>query len=172
MSKSSLPDLLGVHRLKADGGALALWRRVLNLRGEVEIEDVTGRGRIDMVVGAPAVITPAALTATVNGYSPEGFETASVVMVSASVAGVQINGLEREGILTLRRTFVNIGAHAIDFLGEAPDNQTVTVLPNHSMLAVFDPVEGMWVLQMGLPSGDPGQLDFSDPDNSALLGAI
>jgi hypothetical protein len=177
MSRGPLPDLFGLQRLRANGGALVTARKRVNLLGEVSLTD--GAARTNIVVGAPAIIFPDVLTVDDSDFSPAGFETASVVILSTSnPSGVTI--LPRTtGILTIRRTWVNVGSYPIRFpVPEGAVSPSVIELPaGHSLRSIFDgdAESGQWIFQVNeefIVPDLPDDYIVSDLDGDVIISDI
>ena len=145
MSRSALPDLLGLAKLQENGNPPVKQRFIMDLRGDVEVEDNPEKKRIDLRIGPVAVIRPPTITANDSAYNPPGFATCRVVMLTSTQSGVQITPLaDPDVIITINRTWINVGSVAIELVFGA---ETHLLLPNYSAHSIFDKFSEAWVLQ-------------------------
>lgn len=105
-----LPDLLGIHELRKDGGTPVPTRDTLNVVGSAALADNPSTGETDLTMApysGSSVLSPAQLTASQNDYEPAGaFSTADLVRVSLS-AGLSITGLALSTARLKRKLILN-----------------------------------------------------------------
>lgn len=142
MSKTALPDVIGLQLLRANGGANAPRRHKLDLRGEVVLADNAIERRIDLHIGSPAIVN-----VTLDGHAPDfnpaGFATASIVRIVSQFAGSRITPTTT-GVVTLRRTWLNVGSLPVEIVVSSGSHLLVA---GRSFVTVFDPVALAWIGQ-------------------------
>lgn len=121
-----LDDLIGIHDLTVNGGSAVLRRSVLNVVGSgVTAVDNPVTGVTDLTVPTSVggvTISPPALSANTNNYSPAGQSAASVQRWSSSAA-FNVTGLDASGIVAAsvanRPMIINVGSFTITLKHES-----------------------------------------------------
>lgn len=110
-----LDDLIGIHDLQVNGGALLPRRSVLNVIGTgVTAVDNPTDGSTDLTLPTAtggATITAPVLSASVNNYSPTGHSGAAVERWSCGSTPRAVTGLDSNG--QPRPMIINYGTAAI-----------------------------------------------------------
>jgi hypothetical protein len=122
-----IDDLIGIHDLQVNGGTLLPRRSVINIIGSgVTAADNPTLGTTDLVLPTSAggsTISPAALVANANDYSPPGYSTASVIRVTSTTT-VNITGLNDGAQASVRPVLMNVGSNAITLVHQSSASQT------------------------------------------------
>ena len=152
-----LDDLIGIHDLQVNGGALLPRRSVLNVIGAgVTAVDNAAAGSTDLSLptsGYGSTITPPALPANVNDWAPNDFAQAAVWRVSASTSGVSITGIDAGA--QPRPVLMNVGAQTITLANQSgsssannriigPGATSYSLLPGGIVELVRDPTSQRW----------------------------
>lgn len=159
--ESWIGDLLGYKDIRKQGSTSLPRRTKLEFAGDVTAVDVISGGeeftRVTIGSGSGLTITPSALTADVNDYSPTDWSQADVVRLSSDAART-ITGFDASAG-DPRKTLINVGNNPItvsaqDALSTAVNRVAggadFTLQPNDTIEIGYDAITQRWrILSFG-----------------------